>query len=97
MPMGALTRSPAARSAPRRTTTARRAATWSRASRQALAELHGAKAARKALIVVGDGCDTNPDAAKTALVELKKQAKQDKIQVFAIIYKSAVSSPTTSS
>ena len=61
--------------------------------RQALSDLHGAKAARKALIVVGDGCDTNPDAAKSALAELKKQAVQDHIQVFAIVYKSAAASP----
>jgi hypothetical protein len=53
--------------------------------RQALADLHGAKAARKALIVVGDGCDTNPDSAKGQLAELKKQAVQDHIQVFAIL------------
>lgn len=57
-----------------------------------LAELSKVSTARKALIVVGDGNDTNNDAAKTALADLKKQANAQKIQMFAIIYKSAVSS-----
>ena len=48
--------------------------------------------ARKALIVIGDGNDTNNEAAKTALAELKKQANAQHIQMFAIIYKIAVSS-----
>jgi hypothetical protein len=53
----------------------------------ALSDLHNAKAARKALIVITDGADTNPDAAKGQLAGLKKQAAQDHIQTFAIIYK----------
>jgi hypothetical protein len=53
----------------------------------ALADLHSAKTARKALIVITDGADTNPDAAKGQLAALKKQAAQDHIQTFAIIYK----------
>ena len=53
----------------------------------ALAELHKVKTARKALIVISDGADTNPDAAKSQLANLKKQAAQDHIQTFAIIYK----------
>ncbi len=53
---------------------------------QALADLHNAKAARKALIVITDGTDTNPDAAKAQLANLKKQAAQDHVQTFAIIY-----------
>ena len=53
---------------------------------QALSDLHNAKAARKALIVITDGADTNPDAAKAQLANLKKQAAQDHIQTFAIIY-----------
>ena len=57
-----------------------------------LAELSKVSTARKALIVVGDGNDTNNEAAKTALADLKKQAGKQNIQMFAIIYKSAVSS-----
>jgi len=53
----------------------------------ALADLHNAKTSRKALIVITDGADTNPDAAKSQLANLKKQAAQDHIQTFAIIYK----------
>ncbi|MBA3452860.1 MAG: FHA domain-containing protein, partial [Deltaproteobacteria bacterium] len=55
--------------------------------RLALAELHNVTASRKALVVVCDGSDTNPDAAKAQLADLKKQAAQDKIQTFAIIFK----------
>jgi hypothetical protein len=53
----------------------------------AMAELHKVQAVRKVLIVVGDGKDTNPEAAKTQLAGLKKQATQEGIQTFAIIYK----------
>ena len=58
----------------------------------AIGELSKVSTARKALIVVGDGNDTNNESAKTQLVDLKKQANAQKIQMFAIIYKSAVSS-----
>jgi hypothetical protein len=57
-----------------------------------LAELSKVSTARKALIVVGDGNDTNNETAKVALADLKKQANKQNIQMFAIIYKSAVSS-----
>jgi hypothetical protein len=56
-----------------------------------LAELTKVATARKALIVVGDGCDTNPEAAKPALNQLKKDANKANIQLFGIIYKSPVS------
>ena len=56
-----------------------------------LAELSKVSTARKALITVGDGNDTNNEAAKVALADLKKQAAKQNIQLFAIIYKSAVS------
>ena len=59
----------------------------------ALAELHNVTASRKALVVVCDGNDTNPEAAKAQLVNLKKQAAGDKIQTFAIIYKGQLSEP----
>jgi hypothetical protein len=57
-----------------------------------LAELSKVSTARKALIVIGDGNDTNNEAAKSQLADLKKQANAQHIQMFAIIYKSAVSS-----
>jgi hypothetical protein len=57
----------------------------------ALSELHKVQASRKALIVVCDGNDTNPEAAKSQLVSDKAQAKADGIQTFAIIYKGALS------
>lgn len=57
----------------------------------ALAELQKVSNPRKALIVVGDGNDTNNEAAKTALAQLKKDAANAKINLFAIIYKSVVS------
>lgn len=59
----------------------------------ALAELHNVTASRKALVLVCDGNDTNPEAAKAQLVNLKKQAAGDKIQTFAIIYKGQLSEP----
>ena len=57
-----------------------------------VAELSKVATPRKALIVVGDGNDTNNETAKTALAQLKKDAAKANISVFAIIYKSAVSS-----
>jgi hypothetical protein len=57
----------------------------------AMAELSKVTTDRKALIVVGDGNDTNNDAAKNQLAQLKKEAAKDNVQLFAVIYKSAVS------
>jgi len=56
-----------------------------------LAELSKVSTVRKALIVVGDGNDTNNDVAKAQLVDLKKQAAKQNIDLFAVIYKSQVS------
>ena len=53
----------------------------------ALSELHRAQTARKVLIIIGDGRDINPEAAKARLPSLKKQASQEQIQTFAIVYK----------
>ncbi|HUJ57928.1 MAG TPA: hypothetical protein VLX92_05535 [Kofleriaceae bacterium] len=61
----------------------------------AMAKLEQSKAPVRALIVIGDGSDTDPEAAKPALVELKKRAAAAGIHVFGIIYKDALSgSPT---
>ena len=57
----------------------------------AQAELTKVTTDRKALIVVGDGCDTNPEEAKRQLPQLKKELGKQNVQMFAIIYKSAVS------
>jgi hypothetical protein len=54
-------------------------------------ELTKVRTDRKALIVVGDGCDTNPEEAKRQLPQLKKELGKQNVQMFAIIYKSAVS------
>ncbi|MBA3393003.1 MAG: FHA domain-containing protein [Deltaproteobacteria bacterium] len=56
-----------------------------------LAELSKASTVRKALIVVGDGNDSNNDAAKSQLADLKKQAQKQNIDLFAVIYKSSIS------
>ena len=57
-----------------------------------IAELSRVSTARKALIVVGDGNDTNNETAKISLGELKKQAAKQGISLFGIIYRSTVSS-----
>jgi hypothetical protein len=54
--------------------------------------LKAVQTARKALIVVGDGNDTNNEQAKLSLAGLKKEAVKNNIQMFAVIYKSQVSS-----
>ncbi|HEY1554579.1 MAG TPA: FHA domain-containing protein [Kofleriaceae bacterium] len=53
----------------------------------AYAKLKEITASRKAMIVVGDGTDTDADKAKSALADLKKKLKAENIQAFAIIYK----------
>lgn len=57
------------------------------AIRLALAELKKVPANRKVLIVICDGNDTDPEAAKRQLPQLKKEAQQEQIQTFAIVYK----------
>jgi len=57
----------------------------------ALAQLHQVTAEQKVLVVVCDGNDTDNGNAKAQLANLKKQAAQDRIQTFAIIYKGELS------
>ncbi len=57
----------------------------------AMAELSKVTTDRKALIVIGDGNDTDNDKAKVSLAQMKKDAAKQNIQLFAVIYKSAVS------
>ena len=59
----------------------------------AMGKLHEVTAARKVLIIVCDGNDTNNEAAKVALRHDRDLALQDRIQTFAIVYKSALSDP----
>jgi hypothetical protein len=55
-----------------------------------IAELGKVQAPIKAMIVISDGDDTNPDSAKAEMAALKKQAQQNSIQVFGIIYKGVI-------
>ena len=57
----------------------------------ALAKLHDVTAARKVLVVLCDGHDTNDDAARAALKQLKARALADHVQSFAIVYKAPLS------
>ncbi len=59
----------------------------------ALAELKKVTNPRKVLIVITDGNDTNNDAAKVTLVNLKKQAQNERVQTFAIVFKAPDSEP----
>ena len=58
-----------------------------------LRQLEQSRAPIKALIVIGDGNDTNNDAAKQQLVELKRRAARDGIHTYALIYKGMLSDP----
>jgi hypothetical protein len=61
----------------------------------AIGELETAPTHKKLLLVIGDGNDTNPDAAKAQFADLKKRAAQGGIEVAAIIYKGALSDPSS--
>jgi hypothetical protein len=50
---------------------------------------------RRVLVIIGDGTDTNMDAAKTRLGQLAKQAADLHIEVHAIVYKASLSIPQT--
>ena len=61
----------------------------------ATSELSHSRAARKVMIVIGDGNDTNNDVAKVALAELRHDAAVHQIETYAIIYKSVISADTS--
>jgi len=61
----------------------------------AIAELEKAPTHKKLLLVIGDGNDTNNEAAKLQFADLKKRAAQDRIQIASIIYKGQLSEPTS--
>jgi hypothetical protein len=58
---------------------------------EGVAQLQRVSTVRKALIVVGDGCDTNADAARPTLANLKRDALKQNIDLFAVIYKGPLS------
>jgi hypothetical protein len=60
----------------------------------AMAELHNVTAARKLMIIICDGADTNNDAAKVALKNDRALAGKDHIQAFGIIYRGQLSDET---
>ena len=53
---------------------------------QAYADLQKMSTSRKVLIIIGDGTDTNPDAAKPQLADFKKKLEAAHVEVFAIFY-----------
>jgi hypothetical protein len=57
----------------------------------AMSRLAKSPAPRRVLIVLGDGNDTNDEAAKVALLDLKKRAAKLHVMTYGIIYKSVVS------
>ncbi|MBX3158242.1 MAG: VWA domain-containing protein [Deltaproteobacteria bacterium] len=59
--------------------------------RRALTELRKVDA-RRVLIVVGDGSDTDAELARTELAALKQQAREDRVEVHAFVYRSRMSS-----
>ena len=59
--------------------------------RHALSELVKVTGERRVLVIVGDGNDTNNEAAKAQLKELAKQASNFRIEVYAFVYKSSLS------
>lgn len=59
----------------------------------ALHELKTATATRKVLIVVGDGSDVNPEHARAELSALAAEARSNHVQIYAVVYQSALSSP----
>jgi len=61
----------------------------------AVGELERAQATKKLLVVISDGSDTNNEAARGHLADLKKRAAIARIELAAIVYKGYLSSPET--
>jgi hypothetical protein len=55
-----------------------------------LTELRKVTTSRKVMIVVGDGVDTNPEVAKTALAAARKQCESDRIELYALAYDAGI-------
>jgi hypothetical protein len=58
-----------------------------------LSELGRTHASIKLLVVIGDGNDTNNEAAKVELTRLRKVARSSNIELASIVWKSALSNP----
>ncbi len=58
-----------------------------------LDELAKVNDARRVLVVIGDGTDSNADTAKPALTALAKRAAAENVQVVSFVYKGVFSSP----
>jgi von Willebrand factor type A domain len=56
-----------------------------------LDQLAASDTPRKVMIVIGDGEDTNDDAAVSKLPELAARAEAERVEVYALIYKTQVS------
>jgi FHA domain len=56
-----------------------------------ISELSKVSAPIKAMIVISDGDDTNPETAKAEMTTLKREAARLSIQVFGIVYKGGIS------
>jgi hypothetical protein len=56
----------------------------------ALTELRRVTTSRKAMIIVGDGADTNLDEAKSQLNIIKKQCEADRIELYALSYDAGI-------
>ena len=61
----------------------------------AITELRKVTTSRKALIVVGDGADTNIDAAKAQLQQLRKQCEADRIELYGLNYTAGIGDELT--
>ena len=58
-----------------------------------LDELAKVTGARRVLVVIGDGDDTNPEAAKRSLAALAKRAAAENVELVSILYEGSLSSP----
>lgn len=60
-----------------------------------LDELAKVKDARRVLVVIGDGTDSNADTAKERLTALARRAEAEKVQIVSYVYKAELSSEST--
>lgn len=58
-----------------------------------LDELAKVKEARRVLVVIGDGTDTNPEVAERELPALAKRAAAEHVQIATFVYKGRFSAP----
>jgi hypothetical protein len=63
---------------------------------EAITQLRKVTTSRKALIVVGDGADTNTENAKTQLTQLRKLCDQDRIELYGLNYDAHIGEELTS-